>query len=335
LNHIKIGILGLGRIGRIHLENLCTKWEGVEVLGAMAPSLEGQSIAHRYKVPLVTSDADAVISHPDIDAIVICSPTSSHADYVIKAARAGKAIFCEKPMDLSLDRVRATLNIVRESKVPLMMAFNQRMDPNFAEAKAHILHGKAGRLHTIHIISRDPGPPPISYIKESGGLFMDMTIHDFDMARYLTGKEVVEVFAKGYNLIDPEIGMAGDIDTGIVVLTFEDQTTAIIENSRKAVYGYDQRLEVFGSSGMIRVDNPLKTTMASYDAGGTHLSTHPVFFMDRYIISYQREMEAFITALKNNQPMPVTGEDGLKAMIIAQAANLSMAQNRSVRIDEL
>ena len=335
MKKINIGILGLGRIGKIHLQNLCTQWEGVHVLAAMNPSKEGQIIARKYNIPLVTSNADEVIEHPQIDAVVICSPTSTHAEYIIKAAKAGKAIFCEKPIDLSLDKVRATLNIVQERNVPLMIAFNQRMDPNFEEAKAHITNGKLGRLHTIHIISRDPGPPPVSYIRESGGLFMDMTIHDFDMARYLTGKEVVEVFAKGYNLIDPEIGKAGDIDTGIVVLTTEDQITVIIENSRKAIYGYDQRLEVFGSSGMLKVENPLKTTGAYYDTTGTHLSTHLDFFMDRYLLSYQKEMAAFINSLNTNTPMPVNGEDGLKAMLIARAATISMTQNRSVRMSEL
>ena len=334
MKQINLGILGLGRIGKIHLQNLCTRWEGVQVLAAMNPSRAGQAIARNYNVPLVTSDADELFSHPKINAVVICSPTSTHAEYIIKAAKAGKAIFCEKPIDLSVNKVRSTLKIVQECSVPLMIAFNQRMDPNFAEVKAHIANNKIGRIHTVHIISRDPGPPPVSYIRESGGLFMDMTIHDFDMARYITGREVVEVFAKGYNLIDPEIGKAGDIDTGIVVLTFVDHITAIIENSRKATYGYDQRLEVFGSSGMLKVDNPLKTTGAYFNAMGTHLSTHPGFFMDRYIISYQKEMEAFITALKKNAPMPVHGEDGSKAMIIARAANKSMAQNRTVRIDE-
>lgn len=334
MKQINIGILGLGRIGKIHLQNLCTRWEGVQVLAAMNPSKAGQAIARHYNVPLVTSDADELFSHPKINAVVISSPTSTHAEYIIKAAKTGKAIFCEKPIDLSLDKVRSTLKIVQECQVPLMIAFNQRMDPNFEEVKAHIANNKIGRIHTIHIISRDPGPPPVSYIRESGGLFMDMTIHDFDMARYITGREVVEVFAKGYNLIDPEIGKAGDIDTGIVVLSMEDQITVIIENSRKAIYGYDQRLEVFGSSGMLKVENPLKTTSTYFDAMGTHLSTHLDFFMDRYLLSYQKEMEAFINSLKNNLPMPISGEDGLKAMLVARAAAVSMALNRSVRIDE-
>jgi myo-inositol 2-dehydrogenase / D-chiro-inositol 1-dehydrogenase len=332
---LNLGVLGLGRIGRIHLENLCTKWEGVKVLAAMNPSKEGQSFAQRFNVPMVTADADAVINHPDIDAIIVCSPTNAHADYVIKSAKAGKAIFCEKPLDLSLDNVRETLQVVKQANVPLMLAFNQRMDPNFASVKKQITDGKIGRMHTVHIISRDPEPPPVSYIKTSGGLFMDMTIHDFDMSRFIVGKEVVEVFAKGYNLIDPEIGKAGDIDTGIVVLTFEDNVTAIIENSRKAVYGYDQRLEVFGSLGMVKADNPLKSTSTYLDERGSHTPRHLDHFMERYVVSYQREMEAFVHALQKNQAMPITGDDGLKAMIIAEAANMSVKLKRSVAISEV
>lgn len=332
---IRLGILGLGRIGKIHLENLCTKIQGVEVIAAMNPSAEGRSFASRYNVPLVTDNALEVLHHPDIDAVLICSPTSTHADFVIEAAEAAKAIFCEKPLDLSLDKVRHTLQIVKEANVPLMLAFNQRMDPNFAAVKKQVETGKLGRLYTAHIVSRDPGPPPISYIKHSGGMFMDMTIHDFDMARYIVGAEVTEVFARGYNLIDPEIGNAGDIDTGVIVLTFENNVTVTIENSRKATYGYDQRLEVFGSMGMIKVENPLKNTSSFFDEQGAHLPRHLDFFMDRYTVSYQLEVEAFIHALQKNEPMPITGEDGLKAMLIAEAASLSVKQNRPVRLEEI
>lgn len=265
---IRLGILGLGRIGKIHLENLCTKIQGVEVIAAMNPSAEGRSFANRYNVPLVTDNALEVLHHADIDAVLICSPTSTHADFVIEAAEASKAIFCEKPLDLSLDKVRHTLQIVKKANVPLMLAFNQRMDPNFAAVKKQIETGSLGRLYSAHIISRDPGPPPISYIKHSGGMFMDMTIHDFDMARYIVGAEVTEVYARGYNLIDPEIGNAGDIDTAVIVLTFENNVTVTIENSRKATYGYDQRLEVFGSMGMMKADNPLKNTSSFLTSGG-------------------------------------------------------------------
>jgi myo-inositol 2-dehydrogenase/D-chiro-inositol 1-dehydrogenase len=335
MESVKLGILGLGRIGRIHLENLCTKIPGVEVLAAMNPSRAGQAFAKSWGVPFVMSDADAVINHPDIDAILVCSPTDSHAEYVQKSARSGKAIFCEKPLDLSLDTVRQTLKVVQEANVPLMLAFNQRLDPSFQAVKEKIKDGSIGNIISVHIISRDPEPPPVHYIKGSGGLFMDMTIHDFDMARHITGSEVTEVYAKGYNLIDPEIGKAGDIDTGFILLTFENGATAIIENSRKAIYGYDQRLEVFGTKGMVRAENPYKDTSLFFDESGGHMKRHPDFFMTRYIASYLEEMEAFIDALKNKKSMPITGEDGLKAMIIAAAANRSVEEQRPVKISEI
>jgi myo-inositol 2-dehydrogenase/D-chiro-inositol 1-dehydrogenase len=227
------------------------------------------------------------------------------------------------------------LQVVKEAKVPLMLAFNQRLDPNFAEVKLKILEGKVGKLHTVHIISRDPAPPPISFIMRSGGLFMDMTIHDFDMANYLVDAEVLEVYAKGYNLFDPEIGKAGDIDTGIVMITFKNNVTVMIENSRKATYGYDQRLEVFGSSGMIRVENPLKSTNTYSNEEGSHLARNPDFFMDRYKASYFQEMKIFVESLLAKKPMPITGEDGLKAMLVAAAANLSLKENRAVLLKEI
>ena len=332
---INIGILGLGRIGRIHLENLSTRIEGVRVLAAMNPSEEGRKFAQKFNVPLITSNADDVINHPDIDAILICTSTNVHADYVIKVARAGKAIFCEKPLDLSLQKVRETLAVVKQSGVPLMLAFNQRLDPNFQEVKQALLKRRIGKLRSIHIISRDPGPPPIPYIKASGGLFLDMTIHDFDMARYLVGDEVKEVFARGYNLVDPEIGKAGDIDSAYVMLTFNNDVTVVIENCRHASYGYDQRLEVFGSEGMMKAENPLKTTNWVMDKEGVHLSRNLDFFIDRYAESYRLEMKAFIESLEQKIPMPITGDDGLSAMLIALAANISVKENRVVKIEEL
>lgn len=305
------------------------------MLAAMNPSEGGQQFAQKFNVPLVTSNADDVINHPDIDAVLICTPTNLHADYVISVARAGKAIFCEKPLDLSLQKVRETLAVVKQSGVPLMLAFNQRLDPNFQEVKQALLKGRIGKLRSIHIISRDPGPPPISYIKVSGGLFLDMTIHDIDMARYLVGDEVKEVFARGYNLVDPEIGKAGDIDSAYLMLTFKNDVTVVIENCRHASYGYDQRLEVFGSEGMMKAENPLKTTNWIMDKEGVHLSRNLDFFIDRYAESYRIEMHTFIECLQKKMPMPITGEDGLSAMLIALAANISVKENRVVKIEEL
>lgn len=332
---VKMGIFGLGRMGRIHLENLCTRIAGAELIAAMNPSEAGRKFAERFNIPLVTDDADQLFNHPDIDALVICSPTDNHADYVTRAARAGKAIFCEKPLDLSLEKVKATLQVVRDANVPLMLAFNQRLDPNFAAVKEQISEGRIGNLQSVHIVSRDPGPPPIGFVKRSGGLFMDMTIHDFDMANFLVAADPVEVYAKGFNLVDPEIGAVGDIDTAAILITFSNNVTVMIENSRKAVYGYDQRLEVFGSGGMIRTENPLKNTNIYTNESGNHAARNADFFMDRYIDSYFHEMNLFVAALRENKPMPISGEDGLKAMLLATAANISVRENRPVLLQEV
>ena len=216
-----------------------------------------------------------------------------------------------------------------------MLAFNQRFDPHFQEIRKGIEGDKIGRLRSIHITSRDPSPPPISYIQQSGGLFMDMSIHDLDMARYLLNDEIVEVYAKGFNIIDPEIGAVGDIDTGYILLTSKNQVTVFIENCRQSSYGYDQRLEVFGSKGMMMAENPLKTNHVFLDSGGMHRPRNQDFFIDRYAESYKAEMQAFVEALNQKKPMPITGEDGLQAMLLALAAEKSMKENRPVRLAEI
>ncbi|HSI74511.1 MAG TPA: inositol 2-dehydrogenase [Lunatimonas sp.] len=327
---MNIGIIGIGRIGKIHLSNCLSHLRQVNVTAVMNPSLGGQEFARTMGVTSVSSDAGEVLENPDIDAVLICSATDSHAEYVEAAARAGKAIFCEKPLDLSLDRVRRTLDIVKEYRVPLMLAFNQRFDPNFADVRQRIQSGMIGNIRSLHIISRDPGPPPISYIKKSGGMLMDMTIHDFDMARFQMGCEVTQVFAQGSNVVSPAIAKAGDIDFATVMLTFENGATALIENCREAAYGYDQRLEVFGSKGMIRTENPLKTTNSFSGDEGTQYARNLDFFMDRYAESYLLELKAFFDALQNNERMPATGDDGLKAMEIAAAAYNSIEENRPI-----
>lgn len=334
MNTIKVGILGLGRIGKIHLENLVSKISQAEVIAAVNPSVAGQNFARKLNVPLVSSDPDIVFKHKEIDAVLICSPSDTHADYIIRAAEAGKAIFCEKPLDLSLEKIQEILEATEKHKVPLMVAFNQRFDPDFFKIKSLVDEGKIGDLRTIRITSRDPAPPPLSYIKSSGGLFLDMTIHDFDMARYIANSEVVEVFAKGHNLVDPLIGEAGDIDTGYILLTFKNGATAMIENSRQAAYGYDQRLEVYGSLGMAQAANKLNDAHQFYNKSGAHGSRPVDFFLERYMASYRHEMEAFIIAVSKGEKLPVTGEDGLKATVIALAANKSMAENRPIPINQ-
>ena len=335
VNKVKIGILGLGRIGKIHLQNIVSKIDNAEVVAAMNPSLEGQSFAEKFNIPNVSSDPDIVFNNPDIDAVMICSPSPTHADYIIRAAESGKSIFCEKPLDLSLTKIQEIIKVTKKHNVPLMVAFNQRFDPDFSKVKAMVDEGKIGDLRTIKITSRDPAPPPINYIKSSGGMFLDMTIHDFDMARYIADSSVKEVFAQGRNLVDPAIGAAGDIDSGIVLISFENGASAVIENSRQASYGYDQRLEVFGSKGMVQADNNLKDTHRFWDESGSHKSRLLDFFIDRYQESYLNETNVFVQSLFEGKTPPVTGEDGLQATIIALAANKSMAENRPVKISEI
>ncbi|MGW9685324.1 inositol 2-dehydrogenase [Flagellimonas sp. 2504JD1-5] len=327
----KIGIIGVGRMGKIHLENLSRKIEGVELVAAVNPGKEGQNFALEQGVPNVSDNIDLIIQNPEIDAVLISSPSDTHSEYAVKAAKAGKAIFCEKPIDKSLKKSHETVRTIAALKVPLMIGFNQRFDVNFSKVRTEISRGTIGNLRSLHIVSRDPQPPPISYIKKSGGLFKDMTIHDFDMARFIMGCEVVEVFASGDCLIDPAIGEAGDIDSATILLKFENGAVATIENSRESKYGYDQRLEVFGSKGVIKVDNPLKSSVSIATEMGSSLDRHLNFFMDRYESSYLEEIKVFVEALQNNSPMPVSGEDGLKAMILAEAAIISLKENRPVK----
>lgn len=332
---INIGIIGVGRMGKIHLENLSRKIEGVHLIAAVNPGKAGQTFAHDLGIPNVSNDIGIILNNPEIDAVLISSPSDTHSTYAVKAAEAGKAVFCEKPIDKSLDKARETVAAISALNVPLMIGFNQRFDINFAKVREAISDGKIGDLRNLHIISRDPQPPPISYIKQSGGLFKDMTIHDFDMARFIMGCEVVEVYASGNCLVDPAIGEAGDIDSATVLLKFENGAMATIENSRETKYGYDQRLEVFGSKGVIKVDNPLKSNVSFATETGSTFDRHLNFFMDRYESSYLEEIRVFVDALINNRPMPVTGEDGLKAMEIAEAANQSLKENRPVRLGKV
>jgi myo-inositol 2-dehydrogenase/D-chiro-inositol 1-dehydrogenase len=335
MKKLKIAVAGLGRIGKIHLANLRQNFSDIEVIAASDVIPESKIFADQFQVPYFTDNFDDLLNVDGLDAVAICSPTDTHADFTMKAARAGKHIFCEKPLDLSIELVKEVLDVVAQTGMKLMMGFNRRFDPNFLKVRESVAEGKIGQPQILKIISRDPGPPPISYIKVSGGIFMDQAIHDFDMARYIIGKEVVEVFAKGAVNVDPEIGKAGDIDTALSTLLFEDGTMANIDNSRKAVYGYDQRLEVFGSGGMVKVDNNFPDTHQHYGADGIHGSLPLHFFLERYTQSYINEIAAFLQAIEKNAEVPVSGNDALEAMKIALAAKRSVMENRPVTIAEI
>lgn len=335
MKKINVAVAGLGRIGKIHLKNLCRNFPEIKVVAVMDVFDESKAIADEYNIPVFVKDFDELLAVPGVDAVVICSPTDTHAGYVVKAAKARKQIFCEKPLDLSLDRVKEVLAIVEECGVKLMLGFNRRFDPEFKKIRQLVVNDAVGDVQIVKITSRDPGPPPVSYVKVSGGMFLDMTIHDFDMARYISGKQVKEVFAKGAVMVDPEIGKAGDIDTAIITLTFEDHSMAVIDNCRKAVYGYDQRLEVFGSKGMAQAENNFPNNHKLYTESGVSGDLPLHFFLERYNASYNQEIREFIDALLSGVKMPVDGTDGLLSIAIGLAAKKSVAEARPVLISEI
>ncbi len=332
---IKLGIIGAGRIGRLHANTLTTRVAGAEVL-AVADIFKdaAKAAAEDYRIPHFTADPAEVIHSGDIDAVVICSSTDTHCRFIIEAARAGVQIFCEKPIAFDLAEIDEALAVVAEAGVQLQIGFNRRFDANHARLKRAIEGGEIGEAHTLTIISRDPSPPPIEYIKVSGGLMMDMMIHDFDMARFLLG-EVEEIYALGDVKIDPAIGEAGDIDTAKVMLRFANGAFGSIENSRQAVYGYDQRVEVFGSKGAATTGNWHPNAVTISDAASVRRDLPLHFFVERYMDSYAAEMVAFVDAIANGKTVPVVGNDGRVPVLMAMAGMRSLRENRPVRLDEI
>lgn len=288
---------------------------------AVADAMPAAADALAAKLGAKAMTADALISDPGIDAVIIGTPTTTHYDLIQQAAAAGKAIFCEKPIDLSVARIHDCLAAVAKAGVPFMVAFNRRFDPNFAHLQRQIADQVIGNVELVTILSRDPSPPPISYIKTSGGIFRDMMIHDLDMARFLLGEEPVELTATGSCLVDPEIGQAGDFDTAVVTLKTASGKICQISNSRRATYGYDQRIEVHGSKGMLRADNMLENTVELSNADGMRKAVAQPFFLERYAAAYRAEMAHFVAALETGTPVAPTGEDGLRAQTLADAAD--------------
>lgn len=336
MKKIKLGVIGTGRIGKVHIATLVQSVPEAEVTAVADVNLaSAKELATQYNIPFVSDNHAEIINHPDVDAVVICSPTDTHAKYIVEAAQAGKHIFCEKPVDLSLDVIQNAINEVEKAGVKLMVGFNRRFDPNFMKVHDMVKAGKVGEPNILKITSRDPAPPPAQYIAVSGGMFLDMTIHDFDMARYIVGSEVTEVYVKAAVLVDPAIGEAGDVDTAIITLTFANGAIGVIDNSRKAVYGYDQRVEIFGSEGMVSADNNFPDNHRYFSSGGIHGSLPLNFFMDRYLEAYSNELKAFCEAVLNNKPVPVGGQDGLMSVAIGLAAKKSVAEGRPVKIEEV
>ena len=327
---LRFGLLGAGRIGQIHGRNIAASDDARLVAVADVDGKAAAALAD--KTGAEVRDAGAIIDAGDIDALVIGTPTDTHASLIEAAAKAGKAVFCEKPVDLASKRVERCLKVVDAAGIPLMIGFNRRFDPNFAALKQRIAKGAVGKVEIVSIMSRDPAPPPVSYIARSGGLYRDMMIHDFDMARFLLGEEPVEVMAYGSALVDPAIGKAGDVDTALVMMKTASGKLAQISNSRRAAYGYDQRIEVHGSDGMARAQNIHETTV---EIAGKHgFTVDPVqnFFLERYADAYRLELAAFIAAVtKKKKPSP-NGHDGLAAQRLADAATKSRESGKPVAV---
>jgi myo-inositol 2-dehydrogenase/D-chiro-inositol 1-dehydrogenase len=330
---IRFGLLGAGRIGKVHAKAITGDANAKLVAVADAMPAAAQAIADQYGCEIRT--IDAILASADIDAVVICTPTDTHADLIEAFAKAGKAIFCEKPIDLNIDRVKACLQVVRETKAILMVGFNRRFDPHFVAVKGEVTKGTIGDVEMVTITSRDPGAPPVEYIARSGGIFRDMTIHDFDMARFLLGEEVAEVSAQASVLVDPAIGKAGDFDSVQVMLRTATGKMAVISNSRRATYGYDQRIEVHGSLGAVAAENqrPVSIEVASA-TGYTRPPLHD-FFMTRYTEAYAAEIATFINAIAGKAPATPSGEDGLLGLALAEAALKSVAEGRTVKLAEI
>jgi len=335
MSKIKVGMIGAGRIGKLHAENIIGNFPNVE-LKSVADVFMGQSEewAKNAGIKNTYTDYHKILEDPEIKAVLIFSSTNTHAQIAIEAAQAGKDIFCEKPIDSDPARIHAVLDAVDKAGVKFQIGFNRRFDHNFKAVKELVQAGKIGDPHIIKVTSRDPNPPSIDYVKVSGGLFMDMMIHDFDMVRYLSGSEVVEVYATGAVLVDPAIGEAGDIDTAIVSLKFKNGAIGVIDNSRKAAYGYDQRVEVFGSKGCVSVSNDTGSSAVLSTADGVVSEKPKYFFLERYKDSYISELKEFFEAIEKNGVTPLVGLDGLKPVLIAIAAKESLAQGRPVKVEE-
>lgn len=332
---LKLGVIGAGRIGRVHANTLVTRVPSAEVV-AIADIYEesAKSAAGEFHIKDYTTDPSELIRSSEIDAVVICSSTDTHCQLIAESAMAGKQIFCEKPISFDLEEIDGALDVVKAEGVKLQIGFNRRFDPNFMRLKQAIESGEIGTPHMLSIISRDPAPPPIAYIKVSGGLFFDMTIHDFDMCRFLLG-EVEEIYAVGAVKVDPAIGEAGDIDTAKIMLKFANGVIGTIENSRQAKYGYDQRAEVFGSEGAASSENIYPNAVTISNAKTVQRDLPLNFFMERYIDSYANEMIAFVDAVVNDKPVPVVGNDGRVPVVMALAGMKSMKENRPVKLSEI
>jgi myo-inositol 2-dehydrogenase / D-chiro-inositol 1-dehydrogenase len=335
-DRVTLGLVGTGRIGRLHAEHLRFRIPEADLrIVTDLDSRSAQACATQFQIPEVATDYRQIVQHPEVDALVVCSPTDTHTEIIEAAAAAGKHVFCEKPIDVDLTRIDRALAAVETAGVILQVGFNRRFDPNFQRVRRAVTDGEIGIPRQLRIVSRDPAPPPIEYIRQSGGIFLDMTIHDFDMAQFLIGSEVNEVYATGSVRVDPAIGDAGDLDTVTIVLKFANGVVGIIENCRQAVYGYDQRVEVFGSLGSIQADNNYPNACHIAGPNSVHRDLPLNFFLERYTQSYLDEMTRFLQAIAHHAPSPVSGPEARIPVLMALAAHRSIQQNRPVTLAEV
>jgi myo-inositol 2-dehydrogenase/D-chiro-inositol 1-dehydrogenase len=327
---LRFGVLGAGRIGKVHAKALHES--GRAQVAYIADAMPDAASSLAGSVGAKTASVDDVITASDVDAILIATPTDTHADLIEQAARAGKMILCEKPVSPSVERIEECLKVVEQAGVPLMIGFHRRYDPNFSVLERRLRAGEIGDVEMVTITCRDPSPPPVSYIERSGGLYRDMMIHDFDMARFLLGEDPVVVHALGASLVDPAIGQAGDIDTAAVHMQTATGKMCIITNSRRATYGHDQRIEVHGSAGMLRAGNIHLTTLEKADSAGFTSDPIPFSFIERYEDAYRIEINAFLTAIEKGEAPRASGHDGLMAQKLAEAAAESLKTGQAVAV---
>lgn len=334
---VKLGIIGAGRIGKVHMESICTQVPNAKVKTVADPFMDAEKEAWAKKkgVEQVTKDYHEILDDPEIDAVLICSSTDTHASISMEAIEAGKHVFCEKPVDHSIEKIRQVQEALKKHPVKYQVGFNRRFDHNFEAVQNAVVSGKVGEPHIVRITSRDPEPPALEYVKVSGGMFLDMTIHDFDMARFLAGCDAEEIYVQAAVRIDPAIGKAGDVDTAVITMKMENGSIVTIDNSRKAVYGYDQRVEVFGSQGMVSVSNDTTSSAVISNSEGVMGEKPLYFFLERYMQSYAKEIRAFVQAIEQDTETPLGITDGLEAVRMGLAAKKSLAEHRPVKMAEI
>lgn len=334
---VKVGIIGAGRIGKVHTESICNIVKNATVKTIADPFMNEETVAWAKSMGVTntTKDYREILADPEIQAVLICSSTNTHSPVSVEAIKAGKHVFCEKPIDHDIDKIKAVIEALKENPVKYQVGFNRRFDHNFEAVKNAVAAGKIGDPHIIRVTSRDPEPPSAEYAAVSGGMFLDMTIHDFDMVRFLAGCDAEEIYVQSAVLVDPAIGEAGDVDTAVITLKMENGAIAVIDNSRRAAYGYDQRAEVFGSGGMVATANDTESSAVLSTADGVTGEKPLYFFLERYMQSFAKEIDCFIQAIEENTDTPLGVEDGLKPVLMGIAAKKSVEEHRPVKISEI